>query len=392
MNLFKRAPSAQLGENLPHLDVHASPANSPLSMEQQPLLNPSLQPHSPHSPAAASIMLQTAENILPRTSAFTFPHTEVLSMRGSVIPSISPLCIALTLWAALCSYVYIVMGIKEISIPNQLIGILSVVMGLLLVFRTNTAYDRFWEGRRMWGNMITHLRNLSRLITISVHGPDTPCTRLKKHAATNLLLAFAVATKHHLRDEHGVYYEDLHHLLVHIPEYAPGAAHPTVVNLPLEISRQISLFVQFSKTSDWTDVPTANAMQAAIAGLLDCLGNLERIGNSPIPMAYLIHLKQTLFLYLLSLPFQLVSTMGWSTVVAVAAASFTLLGIEAIGGEIENPFGYDNNDLKLDKFCVEIKRELREMIIRAPAAHNQDIPNWTRPVDLEDRRSFVASD
>ncbi|OAJ35850.1 hypothetical protein BDEG_20083 [Batrachochytrium dendrobatidis JEL423] len=353
MNLFKRAPSAQLGENLPHLDVHASPANSPLSMEQQPLLNPSLQPHSPHSPAAASIMLQTAENILPRTSAFTFPHTEVLSMRGSVIPSISPLCIALTLWAALCS---------------------------------------FWEGRRMWGNMITHLRNLSRLITISVHGPDTPCTRLKKHAATNLLLAFAVATKHHLRDEHGVYYEDLHHLLVHIPEYAPGAAHPTVVNLPLEISRQISLFVQFSKTSDWTDVPTANAMQAAIAGLLDCLGNLERIGNSPIPMAYLIHLKQTLFLYLLSLPFQLVSTMGWSTVVAVAAASFTLLGIEAIGGEIENPFGYDNNDLKLDKFCVEIKRELREMIIRAPAAHNQDIPNWTRPVDLEDRRSFVASD
>ncbi|KAH6597623.1 hypothetical protein BASA61_003076 [Batrachochytrium salamandrivorans] len=362
------------------------------SRERQPLLQvSSTLDMPPHSPAPASVMLQDAETPPPPPAhLFTFPRIELFSLQGSVIPTIFPMCAALTVWAALWSYIYMVQGIKQVSIPNQLIGILSVVMGLLLVFRTNTAYDRFWEGRRTWGTMMTHLRNLARLLTISVQGPETPQTSLQKHGAVNLLLAFAVATKHHLRNEEGVYFEDLHHLLVHIPEYAPGANHPTIVNLPLEIARQISVFVQYAKKSDWTDVPTTNAMQAAVAGLLDCLGTMERIGSSPIPMAYLIHLKQTLYLYLLSLPFQLVGTMGWTTVAVVGAASFTLLGIEAIGGEIENPFGYDPNDLKLDKFCRCIQSELREMLLRAPLAHDQDVPTWTRPVDLQDRRSFVA--
>ncbi|KAH9249896.1 hypothetical protein BASA81_012387 [Batrachochytrium salamandrivorans] len=106
----------------------------------------------------------------------------------------------------------------------------------------------------------------------SVQGPETPQTSLQKHGAVNLLLAFAVATKHHLRNEEGVYFEDLHHLLVHIPEYAPGANHPTIVNLPLEIARQISVFVQYAKKSDWTDVPTTNAMQLQLLGYSTVFG------------------------------------------------------------------------------------------------------------------------
>ncbi|KAH6570411.1 hypothetical protein BASA60_007745 [Batrachochytrium salamandrivorans] len=225
--------------------------------ERQPLLQvSSALDMPPHSPAPASVMLQDAETPPPPPAhLFTFPRIELFSLQGSVIPTIFPMCAALTVWAALWSYIYMVQGIKQVSIPNQLIGILSVVMGLLLVFRTNTAYDRFWEGRRTWGTMMTHLRNLARLLTISVQGPETPQTSLQKHGAVNLLLAFAVATKHHLRNEEGVYFEDLHHLLVHIPEYAPGANHPTIVNLPLEIARQISVFVQYAKKSDWTDVP-----------------------------------------------------------------------------------------------------------------------------------------
>ncbi|KAJ1344506.1 hypothetical protein BSLG_000030 [Batrachochytrium salamandrivorans] len=252
--------------------------------ERQPLLQvSSALDMPPHSPAPASVMLQDAETPPPPPAhLFTFPRIELFSLQGSVIPTIFPMCAALTVWAALWSYIYMVQGIKQVSIPNQLIGILS--------------------------------RSLGR----------SQC----------------------------------------------------LCNMP--------------KKSDWTDVPTTNAMQAAVAGLLDCLGTMERIGSSPIPMAYLIHLKQTLYLYLLSLPFQLVSTMGWTTVAVVGAASFTLLGIEAIGGEIENPFGYDPNDLKLDKFCRCIQSELREMLLRAPLAHDQDVPTWTRPVDLQDRRSFVA--
>jgi putative membrane protein len=106
-------------------------------------------------------------------------------------------------------------------------------------------------------------------------------------------------------------------------------------------------------------------MIAQMNGLVDCLTGFERILRTPIPLAYSIHLSQTVWAYCLALPFQLVDALGWVTIPMVCIASFTLFGIESIGGEIENPFGYDTNDLPLDDFCEVIKKE-QDMITSIP--------------------------
>jgi ion channel-forming bestrophin family protein len=193
-------------------------------------------------------------------------------------------------------------------------------MGLLLVFRTNTAYDRFWEARRLWGTLYTHVRNLVRFFWVAVK-EKTQADHLEKLGAMNLLLAFAVSTKRHLRHELGPKYPDLEQLLVHLPAFQNGLSNEINVNLPLEISCYISSFIQKTRANDQTDVPTTAAMIAALSGLVDCLrhilinvSNFELIRDCPIPRAYSIHLQQTLLLYLVSLPFQIVASMGWATV------------------------------------------------------------------------------
>jgi ion channel-forming bestrophin family protein len=229
-------------------------------------------------------------------------------------------------------------------------------MGLLLVFRTNTAYDRFWSARVAWGTLITHSRNLSRFIWCGIKA-TTNQEKQEKIGALNLLLAYSVAVKHSLREEKGLDYDDLYDLLVHVPELRNG----NVDHIPLDITFHLTAFVSKCRAKEMSDIPVTGNMLLAISGMVDCLTHFERIRNSPVPIAYSIHLKQTLMAYLLTLPFQLFGTMGWVTIGVVFVASFTLLGIEAIGTEIENPFGYDENDLRMDVFCADLKKELEEI-------------------------------
>lgn len=260
------------------------------------------------------------------------------------------------------------------------------------------------------------MRNLARIIWVQIPAdPDNSVKELlDRKSVINLLLAFAVATKHYLREEEGVEYDDLSHLVRHIPPYslpsgitnynhqdvshdasiqrahsrlekfnhdAAGVRSPTIRprtrpherrhkalsgeklnhNIPLEITIYLQSYVAHLQHGRKLDVPTTNSMNAGISGLVDCLSNLERILSTPIPLAYSIHLSQTVWIYCAALPFQLVSSLGWYTIPAVTLSSFILLGIASIGREIENPFGYDNNDLDLDDFCNVIKVELEQV-------------------------------
>jgi putative membrane protein len=96
--------------------------------------------------------------------------------------------------------------------------------------------------------------------------------------------------------------------------------------------------------------------------MVDVIGICERILRTPIPLAYSIHLKQLLMIYSLSLPFQMVDQLEWMTGPIVALISFTLLGIEEIGIQIEDPFGHDPNDLPLDAICNTMQRNIEDLI------------------------------
>ncbi|KAI9230262.1 MAG: hypothetical protein DHS80DRAFT_5957, partial [Piptocephalis tieghemiana] len=238
---------------------------------------------------------------------------------------------------------------------------ISVVLGLLLAFRTNTSYDRFWEGRKLFATLITSIRCLSRIVWIGV-SPSVSSASEKRHFL-DLLLAYVVACKHHLRDEFGTHFPDLERLL-------PPAFHMTrnighaecsqvCMNLPQEICMHLGLYQErLAHTPGGLEGALYGTMCAALAQATECLSSMERIHATPMPPAYRIHMRQSLMVYCLLLPFTFVETLGIYTAFIILVVSFVLLGIQEVGSEIEDPFGYDPNDIPLDDYCEELRLEL----------------------------------
>jgi putative membrane protein len=283
-----------------------------------------------------------------------------LQTKGSVISAIYKRVLLSGIFGVLVSILY---HFKiPVSQPILSTVIPSIVLGLLLVFRTNTAYDRFWEGRKSWGAIVNTTRNLARQIWISV---DEKELKDKDHkiAALNLLVAFGVATKLHLRGE--PVNSDLEAL---IPENK-FTKLKMMNNPPLDISIWIGDYLQEQYQRHCINNYQCANMQELLNILVDNLGTCERILKTPMPLAYAIHLKQLLLLYCFLLPFQIVDDLHWWTGLISALVSFTLLGIEAIGLEIENPFGYDANDLPLDTICKVMKRNIDDLISITPTVH-----------------------
>lgn len=281
-----------------------------------------------------------------------------LQLRGSVLPSVLPRSLfcgffGLTI-TVLYRYGY------PVSLPFLASLIPNIVLGLLLVFRTNTAYDRYWEGRKCWGRMIVSVRNLARQIWVAIAETD-PRDRENKIAALHLLVAFAVTTKFHLRQEPlGTELKEL----VTPQQYTKlqSMNHPS-----LEVAFWIGDYLQLQHQRDRLNIHQLTAMHQLLDDLVDALSACERILKTPMPLAYAIHLKQLLLLYCLSLPFQMVRDIGWWTAPVVLLISFTLFGIEEIGIEIENPFGRDQNDLPLDAICETMQRNIQDLISLQPS-------------------------
>lgn len=281
-----------------------------------------------------------------------------MQLRGSVIPAI----LHRVIWCGLFGVVISVVYYFKLPVSQPIFGtvIPSIVLGLLLVFRTNTAYERFWEGRKLWGNLVNNTRNLARQIWVGV-AEIKPEDRIKKISTLRLLVAFSVATKLHLRGE--PVNSELEELISSFQYFKLK----TMNNPPLEVAFWIADYLQQQANRQTLNHYQLSTLQQLLNNMVDSLGSCERILKTPIPLAYAIHLKQLLLLYCLLLPFQLVGSLVWWTGPMVALVSFTLFGIEAIGIEIENPFGYDANDLPLDTICATMKRNIEDLITLTPS-------------------------
>jgi ion channel-forming bestrophin family protein len=275
-----------------------------------------------------------------------------LRVRGSVIPAVFPRTLLCGGFAAFISVLHY-LGLP-VNIPILASVIPNIVLGLMLVFRTNTAYERFWEGRKLWGGVNNAERNLARQIWVIVPAANHQ-ERQQKIEALDLLVAFAVAMKLHLRRE--AVNEELAALL-------PRTRYDNLKmmnNPPLEIAFWIQDYLQQQYVGDSLNIHQLTSMQNLLNQMVDSLGGCERILKTPIPLAYAIHLKQLLLIYCFTLPFQFVNQLQWWTAAVVILVSFTLFGIEAIGIEIENPFGKDENDLPLDTICETMKRNIDDL-------------------------------
>lgn len=282
-------------------------------------------------------------------------------LKGSVIPAIFNRVMLCGLFGLFISILYY----YKLPVYYPIFGtvIPSIVLGLLLVFRTNTANERFWEGRKCWGTLVNNIRNLARQIWVSV-SEEQPEDREEKILALRLLVAFAVATKLHLRGE--PVNSELTELMSHSRYFKLKAMN----NPPLEVAFWIGDYLQQQYNRHCLSSYQLATMQDLLNSMVDTLGGCERILKTPMPLAYAIHLKQLLLIYCLLLPFQMVQSLGLWTGAIVALISFTLFGIEEIGIEIENPFGYDANDLPLDAICNTMKLNIEDLITLTPNVNN----------------------
>ncbi len=284
-----------------------------------------------------------------------------LQIRGSVIPAIFNRVLLCGLFGVVISLLHY-FGLP-VSQPILESVIPSIVLGLLLVFRTNTAYDRYWEGRKCWGSLINNVRNLARQIWINIE-ENVVEDKQNKILNMRLLVAFAIAAKLHLRSE------PINRELEELVSFSKYFTLKNMNNPPLEVAFWIGDYLQQQYKNGLLNIHNLVAMQDLLNKMVNDLGGCERILKTPMPLAYAIHLKQLLLIYCLLLPFQLVSTLGWWTGAIVGLISFTLLGIEEIGIEIENPFGYDANDLPLDTICNTMLRNIEDLTTLTPSASN----------------------
>lgn len=279
----------------------------------------------------------------------------------SVIPAILPRVLLCSAFGFFISILY-EFGIS-LSWPALSGVVPSIVLGLLLVFRTNTAYERFWEGRKAWGTLVNTVRNLARQIWGAI-AENKPEDRKAKIQTLRLLVAFAVSVKLHLRGE------SLNSEIESLMSAERYKLLQTMNHPPLEIAFWISDYLQLQHERNYLNTHQLSALLKLLDTMVDVLGSCERILKTPIPLAYSIHLKQLLLLYCLSLPFPMVNDLHWWTAFIVGLISFAVFGIEEIGIEIENPFGYDYNDLPLDTICNTMQRNIEDLITLSPCVRH----------------------
>ena len=277
--------------------------------------------------------------------------------QGSVVPAVLPrtlLCAGFGLFISLLYRLGLPVSLQSLGsiVP-------SIVLGLLLVFRTNTAYERFWEGRKLWGELVNTSRNLARQMWVAVHEHEAR-DHQEKVQQLRLLIAFARATKQQLRSD------PLCEELAAVVTPQQFAKLQTMHHPPLEIAFWVADYLQGCFNQGRLNAYQLSAMLSQIDTLVDVFGGCERIVKTPIPLAYAIHLKQLLLLYCLALPFQMVGALHSWTALAVGLISFTVFGIEEIGIEIENPFGRDPNDLPLEAICATMHRNIEDLITFTP--------------------------
>ena len=268
--------------------------------------------------------------------------------KGSVLPKVLPrllLLLALSICVVFFKGKLFHYKIPLNPAPFTLFGI---ALALFLGFRNNASYDRFWEGRKLWGALLNDTRSLARqALTISGYAPDS------EEVATfiNYLIAFTYALKHQLR--HTDANKDLQQRLS--PELADQLK--TTIYKPIILMREMSAWVQRAGTH----AILRASFDQNLDKLSDIVGGCERIASTPIPYTYRVLLHRTVYIYCFLLPFGFVDSLGWLTPLIVTFIAYTFVALEAIAEEIEDPFGMESNDLALNTMSLMIETTLLEM-------------------------------
>lgn len=251
----------------------------------------------------------------------------------------------------------------------------------MLVFRNQTSYARFWDGRNNFTIIISTARNLTRSFLCCSYDRDTEPTNAERadiERTVRVLMAIPGSVRNSLRAEWGVAWQpvtsqDINSFSGAItprlnPEYAQllplglkGHEYDGLA-LPIELTSLIESFIKRGYDRGWFHAPQASQLTVQLNTLVDAYGKMETIRNTPYPIAILIHQKQVLGLFGAFLPLAIVGDCRWWSILVVSLVMFTLYGIEAIANQLDDPFGYDINDIKMDAIVEDARTELSVML------------------------------
>lgn len=240
--------------------------------------------------------------------------------------------------------------VRNIPVLHTLLGF---AISMLLVFRTNTAYDRWWEGRKLWGSLVNNSRNLAMKLDSILAKEDIA----QRSFFRKMIPAFAWALHNHLHKEKTrvELFEDAEHKHV-FQQIDQGKHIPN--QLALLMYRQVQQLYAGSKISGEQLLYLNTEMQS----FTDICGACERIKNTPIPFSYSVFIKKFIFFYIMTLPFGYVFQLGFYIIPVVAFILYVLASLELIAEEIEDPFGGDQNDVPTELLSQNIQRHVAELI------------------------------
>lgn len=287
------------------------------------------------------------------------------SVKGSSLSRTWPRIAVVTGVAILVTYLNSWLGYKTYSLTTLPFTLIGVALGVFLGFRNNESYDRFWEGRRLWGQMVNVSRSFTRQIQTLVALPSTTAGRPSVDKSSEVgefqlgtvgrLIAYVHAFRHHLRNSNVT--DELTRYLT-ADEISRVSLH---ANRPLAILQLIAEQIQAAYQSGWIHVYHLPILEASLTEMTAIQGGCERIKATPIPFAYTVLIHRIVGVYCFMLPFGIVDSVGLMTPFVVLMIAHAFFGLDAIGDEIEEPFGLDPNDLPLSAITRMIEVNLLQL-------------------------------
>lgn len=290
--------------------------------------------------------------------------------RGSSFMETWPRILTVTISAMIVTYVELHYSIQKYTLTTTPFLLIGVALGIFLGFRNSASYDKFWEGRKLWGGLVNTSRNLTRQVCFLLNASqDNGELRCFREVFVKRLIAYAHALRCHLRNQNPteeikkfLSAEDLIRVL--------DSSHR-----PLAILQQLGRDLAIARDQRWLNEFHHSLMDAQINELTNILGGCERIKNTPLPFSYSVLIHRIVAAYCFFLPFGLVETTGMLTPIVVLMISYAFFELDAIGDEIEDPFGLQPNDLPLAAISRNIEINLLQLI------NNPDLPEPLKPVD-----------
>ena len=280
-----------------------------------------------------------------------------LLLRGSVLPRIFPTLLVNIAVATFVTWSHGDLWDLKITLTTIPFTLIGLPIAIFLGFRNNSAYDRFWEGRKLWGELVLRCRNLARQTNNLI---DDPRPALASNGLQDTrvriiyrAIAFVHALRDHLRDQPGSSRMD--GLL--LPDEHEEMTRAT--NKHDSLMRHMGADLQRCVKERRIEACLAANIDYTLSKITAAAASCERIKNTPIPYSYTLLLHRTAYIYCFLLPFGLVDSIGFMTPFVVAIVAYTFFGLDALGDELEEPFGTEPNDLPLDAICRAIEVDLR---------------------------------